>query len=590
MKKKESEQAGKEPKDKFKKRMKDFGWTIFLTSLYILFSKIGFQLAFLNSQVSPVWPPEGMGLTALLILGPRALPGLFFGAVISNYLNNPHLPAAFLIGIGNTLSSTINYYLIMRFTGGYDPLYSTRSLVYFFTLCTIPGSAVSAAIGVTSLLIFNFLTVDVYWNVLSTWFSGEMQGFLIVCPLLYVWFNPYRKIPFGILKKLELAVLTFLVYLSGRIAFSEELPLLFLPIPFVILTSLRFREWGATISSAALTFTAVTQTVAGFGVFAMKKAGVLSINDSLIYLDAFLFSINGISYFLVTVSRERERAQREALASLQTINRIREAANEELEKKVQARTEVIEKQKAEIDKQLDIAKRIQESLFPHGFGALEELELSFKNVPMMKVGGDLVDVVLEPEKRELGVFICDVSGHGIPAAFLSALVKMSLDEWHQNPKKLTECMERVGEQIRPNLKGHFVTASVIHIDLNTGLLHFARAGHFPLFIIRESGSLITLKPNGRIITTFFQTEAETESFQLQKNDLIILLTDGLTEARTINNTKMFGEERLIELITEIRHLPLEQIKEKIFDEVIEYSGGISLIQDDLTLVLLRYRK
>jgi len=377
--------------------------------------------------VSPVWPPEGMALTALLFLGRTSIPGIFLGAFFANYLNNPHLPTALLIGIGNTLSSVLNYYLLLRFTGNRDPLYSVRGLIYFFTLCSISGSALSAFIGVTSLLYWNFLPIEAYWNVLFTWFSGEMQGFLIVAPLLFVWLNPEEKIGIRWYKKIDLLFWCLLIYVSGRIAFSDALPLLFLPIPFVIITSLRFKQYGATLASAILSFTAVTQTIQGMGVFAMKRAGDLSINDSLIYLDAFLFSINGIAYFLVAVSRERERAKQDAVESLEGLNRLKELANEELERKVYERTKVIEAQKLEIDKQLDVAKRIQESLFPNIEIHPEPFEVCFRNVPMMKVGGDLFDIHWNPDTRELGVFICDVSGHGIPAAFLSALVKMSLD-------------------------------------------------------------------------------------------------------------------------------------------------------------------
>ncbi|TGN06986.1 SpoIIE family protein phosphatase [Leptospira ilyithenensis] len=564
-------------------------WTPILTVGYVIFSKIGFQLAFLNSQVSPVWPPEGMGLTALLFLGKTSVPGIFLGAFTANFLNNPHLPTAFFIAVGNTLSSSVNYYLLYRLTGQKNPLYSTKGLLYFLTVCTVPGSALSAGIGVTSLLYWGFLPSEKYWNVLFTWFSGELQGFLIVAPLLFVWINPKERFLGDWKKKIELIFWCAVIYVSGRIAFSDVLPLLFLPIPFVIVASLRFQQFGATLASAILAFTAVTQTVAESGVFAMKQAGTLSVNDSLIYLDAFLFSINGISYFLVTVSRERERAQTQAMESLETINRLKEITNEELERKVNERTQVIEMQKQEIDKQLDVAKRIQESLFPNKMTSPDPIEIAFHNVPMMKVGGDLFDIKWSPESNSLAVFICDVSGHGIPAAFLSALVKMSLDHWNREPSSLTKSLEHIRTQITPNLKDHFVTASMVFIDTKQGKLRFARAGHFPLYIIRESGSLVTLKPMGRIITPFFPTLSEEENFELKKGDLIILLTDGLTEARKPDAIEMFGEERLLNLISARRNEPLANVIDFVFDTILDHSGGMEMIQDDLTLVLLRYR-
>lgn len=555
---------------------------------YIFGAQIGFQLAFLNSQVSPVWPPEGIALASLLLLGPIALPGIFLGAAIANFLNNPHLPIALIAGFGNTLGSFINFSLLIKLTGKKDPLYSSKGLLYFMTICTVPGSAVSALLGVSSLLFFNFLLPELYFSVLFTWFSGEMLGFLIVAPLLYVWFHPKEKFRFNLSKHSELAIWILLVYICSRISFSEALPLLFLPIPFVILSSLRFQQYGATLATLVLSYTAVTLTIAGHGVFARKEAGNLSINDSLIYLDAFLFSISGISYFLVTATRERERAQEAALASLKVVNELKEKANEELERKVLERTIVIEEQRIEIENQLDVAKRIQESLFPQNEIKPNGMEIIFKNIPMMKVGGDLYDIEWKPEKNQLGVFICDVSGHGIPAAFLSALVKMSLDHWKKNPGLLSANLEYIRDQIGQNLREHFLTASFLSVNTKTGELNFARAGHFPLFIIRISGTLITLKPMGRIITPVFPILSEEISFQLELGDLIVLLTDGLTEARTPDSVRMFGEDELLKLIISQRTLPLTTIRDNVFDSVIKFSGGIEKIQDDLTLGLLRY--
>lgn len=563
-------------------------WTPIITISYIFGAHVGFQFSFLNSQVSPVWPPEGIALASLLLLGRVALPGVFLGAFLANFFNNPHVPIAFLAGLGNTLGSFINYTLLVRLTNKNDPLYSSKGLLYFMTICTVPGSAVSALIGVSSLLYFQFLVPELYFSVLFTWFSGEMLGFLIVAPLLYVWLHPKEKLRLEFSKQAELAIWILLAYICSRISFSEDLPLLFLPIPFVILASLRFQQFGATLVTLVVTYTAVTLTIQGHGVFARKEAGNLSINDSLIFLDAYLFCIGGIAYFLVTATRERERAQHETLKSLQILNELKEKANEELEKKVLERTLVIEEQRIEIENQLDVAKRIQESLLPQNSILPDGLEIVFKYIPMMKVGGDLFDIHWKPESEELGVFICDVSGHGIPAAFLSALVKMSLENWKKNTNELTNNLEFIRKQIAPNLREHFVTASLLHINTKSGKLTFARAGHFPLFIIRKTGDLISLKPMGRIITPVFNILSEEMTFQLERGDLIVMLTDGLTEARSPSSTKMFGEEELLKLVIQNRDIPLNEILDIVFDTVIQFSGGMDSIQDDLTLGIMRY--
>lgn len=179
-------------------------WTPIILIGYFISAQIGFNIAFLNSQVSPVWPPEGVGLSSLLLLGPVALPGIYLGATLANFYNNPHFQTAFIIGIGNTLSSYVNYRIIKRVTEKTDPLYSTKDLIYFLSIGTFPGSLISAVMGVTSLWYWDFLSSELYFNVFFTWFSGEMLGFLIVAPLLYVWFYPKSKLNLELSKQLEL--------------------------------------------------------------------------------------------------------------------------------------------------------------------------------------------------------------------------------------------------------------------------------------------------------------------------------------------------------------------------------------------------
>jgi len=134
-----------------------------------------------------------------------------------------------------------------------------------------------------------------------------------------------------------------------------------------------------------------------------------------------------------------------------------------------------------------------------------------------------------------------------------------------------------------------VTASFIHIDTNTGKLKFARAGHFPLYIIRATSELVTMNSSGRAITAYFPTNAKDESIQLIPGDMIVLLTDGLTEASRPNEVEMYGEEQLLQLITDNREKPLTEIRDLVFDVILDYSGGIEMVQDDLTLALIRYK-
>ncbi|HMY46478.1 MAG TPA: MASE1 domain-containing protein, partial [Leptospiraceae bacterium] len=126
------------------------GQNLAIALAYVLGARVGFSLAFLNSQVSPIWPPEGIALAALLLLGRSAVPGVLIGAVVANYLESPKVETATLIGLGNTLGAILNASIVTRWVGANRILSSTSGLVRFL-FGVIPGSALSALIGVTAL-------------------------------------------------------------------------------------------------------------------------------------------------------------------------------------------------------------------------------------------------------------------------------------------------------------------------------------------------------------------------------------------------------------------------------------------------------
>ncbi|AFM10760.1 putative integral membrane sensor protein [Turneriella parva DSM 21527] len=158
---------------------------LLVATAYIAGAQLGFFLAFLHSQVSPVWPPEGISLALVLLRGYRIAPGVLAGAFLANYLHNPHLPTAALIAAGNTSSVLLAAYFIQKYSGRANPFTRVRSVLIFLTVGTMPGAAVSAFTGVTSLRAFGFVPPETYWRVMLTWWTGEMQGLIIVAPFVY---------------------------------------------------------------------------------------------------------------------------------------------------------------------------------------------------------------------------------------------------------------------------------------------------------------------------------------------------------------------------------------------------------------------
>ncbi len=561
--------------------------TFTISLLYILGAKLGFFLAFLNSQVSPVWPPEGIAFTAIVIIGRKAIPGILLGAVSANYLNNPHAPTALLIGFGNTLGVVINYYLMNKFLKSGKIFDSIYNLIMFMFFCTIPGSIVSAFIGVSSLLIFNFVPEPVYWNVLITWCAGEMQGFIIVAPFLLTW-SDFPKWKMDLHRLIEIIIFCIFMIIASLLAFREQVPLAYLPFPFLIWASLRFKNYGATLAIVFLSGIAVYRTIKGVGPFAVYLEGKISLNNSLILLDIYIGVAMIISYVLVTVMRERSQAQLSVVDNLKTIERMKDRANHELEKKVVERTVIIEKQKLELEKQIEMAGKIQESLLPANIPAIDKLKIAVKFQPMMKLGGDFFDLRYNKSKDTFGFFLCDVSGHGVPAALLAAMVKMSLTYWYDHLHKLTESFHFIYESIFDKLGKNFITASLMHINLSNGKLRTARAGHFPVMIITKTGNVIRLNSHGKIIMALKKPDSEEVEYRLAAGDRIVVYTDGIIEAHGINSYDLFSEERMIQMLLDSNSLDIHTLADKVFQSVVDYSGGLEFLDDDLTFVLMEY--
>lgn len=293
--------------------------SLLVAAAYVAGAQIGFKLAFLHSQVSPVWPPEGISLAAVLVRGYRVTGGVILGAFLANFLNNPHLPTAGLIAAGNTLSVLTAAFLIHKLTGSNNPFSRARHVLRFLTIGTMPGAAVSAFIGVTSLYFFGFVPAEAYVNVVLTWWTGEMQGLVIIAPFLFAWSRAPRiqSVPKGrvFLRLLEAFVLLASLTGAGFLVFHSVMPLSYLPLPFMLWAVFRFQLKGGTTATIIVSFVATYFTVNQTGPFAHISGEQISMNTSLLFLELYIGSLTVLT--LVVAATVTERA--EALASQEAV-------------------------------------------------------------------------------------------------------------------------------------------------------------------------------------------------------------------------------------------------------------------------------
>jgi phosphoserine phosphatase RsbU/P len=252
-------------------------------------------------------------------------------------------------------------------------------------------------------------------------------------------------------------------------------------------------------------------------------------------------------------------------------------------------------EKKRLEEELRIARQIQMSLLPRGPLDVPGLAVTALCVPAREVGGDYYDFFRLPGDL-LGVLIADVSGKGTSAALYMAELKglvLSLSQIYLSPRQLLTEVNRI---ISDNLDTRsFITMTYAVIDLKAGKMTYARAGHTPLIFMRSLGmeeSVQVLTPSGLVVGLRipgahekFIELLEEESLDLANGDVIVLYTDGISEAMN-GEADLFGDSRLSRIVEEHGHLESGELRERILREIESFVGTADQ-HDDMTMILMK---
>ncbi|HZE68270.1 MAG TPA: MASE1 domain-containing protein [Pyrinomonadaceae bacterium] len=279
-----------------------------VAAVYFLAARLGLAFAFIHSNVSPVWPPTGIAIAAVLLFGKRVWPGIFLGALLANAVAPVSLPAAAGIALGNTLEAVLAA-LLLRFLAfhiSFDRARDVFKFVIAASLCT----TVSATMGTLTLCLSDAARWDQFGLLWLTWWLGDLTGALTAAPLLLTWSARSESRETGA-RYVETALLILLLSVSALVAFggSWPAPLHYYPltrliIPFLLWAAFRLGPRGVTLAIALLSTVAVWGTVNGAGPFIGATP-----NDSLITLQLFI-ATNAVTFlFLAAVVEERRLAE-----------------------------------------------------------------------------------------------------------------------------------------------------------------------------------------------------------------------------------------------------------------------------------------
>lgn len=246
--------------------------------------------------------------------------------------------------------------------------------------------------------------------------------------------------------------------------------------------------------------------------------------------------------------------------------------------------EALEKQRMEDE--LVIAKEIQQGLLPRILPFIPQFDIAAINIPSKQVGGDYYDVV-STSPDEYIFAIADVSGKGAGAALLMANVQASLRAFAPMGLSLSDATGRINNLTSANTgQGKFITFFWGSLNLSTKLFRYVNAGHNPPFLLRADGSIERFDIGG-IILGLMQTMSPYPEgvVTLKSGDVVVMFTDGVSEAMNANNED-FTEERLERLLKEIKHLPAKEIILKVQEALDAYTRGTPQ-SDDITMLVIK---
>lgn len=281
-------------------------------------------------------------------------------------------------------------------------------------------------------------------------------------------------------------------------------------------------------------------------------------------------------------------------AKVELEQQARELARSNAELETVSRTLRLKNERMQAD--LNLAREIQSSFIPRQYPGFPGGSLPFDSalrfchrwIPTTTLGGDFFDVLALSDKQA-GVFICDVMGHGVRSALITAMMRAMVGERTASASNPGQFMRELNQHLIHILQDSstplFASAFYMVIDTTNGDLSYTNAGHpFPLWMNRAAGTVKALpldNDTGPVLGVFEEAEYTTLHCNLKEGDAIVLFTDGLFEVE--GATGEFGEEGLRDAIRRRMRLALPPLFDGVLADVQKFSGKADF-EDDVCLV------
>jgi sigma-B regulation protein RsbU (phosphoserine phosphatase) len=287
----------------------------------------------------------------------------------------------------------------------------------------------------------------------------------------------------------------------------------------------------------------------------------------------------------ILAQQERDQLEQEAAVAADEAREAEESLDEAVKQ-----SQKLERRHQEVVSELKLAQAVQRTLLPKPIHR-KNIEVVARSIPTSYVGGDYVRSTIV-KKRWLYLVMFDVSGHGVSAALVVARLHGLIRRMTYTEKRPTIILERLNVSAQRLLKHtyFFMTGVVARLDLKTGELEYATAGHPSQVLLRENGQLELLRTRNRLIgmdDDIFDSQAPSKRVQLEPGDSIVLFTDGLFEVLEDGKGEVLGEDGLRERLAQLGSLAPQLLIGEVLQELSEFQGS-SEFEDDVTILAARW--
>jgi anti-anti-sigma factor len=458
---------------------------VLVAATYYLTARLSLRVALVGSVVTPIWPPTGIAVVALLSFGVRLWPAITLAALLVNAPINTSFAGAVLIAVGNTAAPLLAVGLLHA--AGFRPqLDRLRDALALVVLGALTSMAVSAGLGTAALLMDGTVSRSDAASTWALWWAGDATGVLVFAPILLS-VGQVRQLAWQ--RWLEATIVIGSLALVAYFVFHSQYQDTYLVFPLLIWAAVRFGQLGASLAAV---------TVVGMTVWAaIDKAGPFA-NTTLLH----------------------------RMLTLQTYNAVTALTSFVLAAIMTERVGVIKRERGN-------AETLQRSLLPDRLPVIPGVEFASRYLPGgagLEVGGDWYDVFTLPRGR-LGLTIGDVVGRGLAAAAAMGQLRTALRAYAIETDSPAAVLQRLSRLVAEFEAAQMATLIYAVLDPDTQTLVFASAGHPPPLLIVPDGRAGYLM-EGRSPPLGVTKAARAEAtVTVRPGSTLVLYTDGLVEGR-----------------------------------------------------------